>query len=160
MSGILAFAYFLLHLSPDNATLINFWSEPFIPWPLSTPPWPGAAMTILVCSEDVPCPDLAWECVVMFGDQGQCRLKAFDSHLIENKVNFFGLQSVVTMFLGSILRPIDPHQWHPIALLLLLWMLSTIFQRQDSCPFPPPSHLLASHSCPRALCGLLCRGSD
>ena len=62
--------------------------------------------------------------------------------------------------LGSILRPTDPHQWLPIALLLPLWMLSTVFQRQDFCPFPPPTHLLASHSCPRALCGLLCRGVD
>ena len=48
-------------------------------------------MTVLLCSDNAPCPDLAWECVEMFRDngidnQGECRHKNFNSHILESKV--------------------------------------------------------------------------
>ena len=48
------------------------------------------AMTLLLCTDDAPCPDRAWECVKMFpgNDEGECQLKTFNSHVLENKVKY------------------------------------------------------------------------
>ena len=61
-------------------------------------------MTLLSCSDDVPCPDLAWECVKMFQDngihdQGECQLKTSNSHILENKVQHPSVKTVSQVYI-------------------------------------------------------------